>query len=793
MESLINMSAQDHNSLGSQAKVTEKTHAKLEFRFEYVFETRALACNKMQKTQGSCHHSWQAAAARKQTPASMMRENPFSISRFLILSFTLGLAAASTFGQENTPPPIGYPRDWSHRHLIFSKPKTQEDLERVQRDPRYLHQLGYQASKKISSEGKERFEPLEVEQDKGNEDEKETRHHAMEPGIHADWSMSLGSNSATVGADNFPAKYSFSAGSPTTANCDLGTSPDFVVYNTGLTGSSSQASIIAYDNLYSGLCSGAVPRTYWAYNTGGPIQTSVVLSLDGKQVAFIHSKSPAQLVILKWLADDPGTTATAPRTLAAVANSAYRGCSAPCMTTITFNKPSLLRSADNTTSSPFCDYTNDLIYVGDAGGFVHKFTGVFIGTPAEVTSGWPVDSGSAKAIPGVVYDSASNLVYAPTQASNLAEITPGGALTVSASITGTACCDLQEGPIVDSTNGKVYVFVQGKDAFLNTGPNYIDQFATNFAPNANPLATVNLGANNSFSSSSKPLYAGGFDHSFYSTGTGNLYVCGNTPATPILYQIPITAGAMSATASAGPTLTSANTLCSPVTEFYNSSGSTPRDSIFLGVRASGLASGCSSAGCVMGVNVTSWLPSTSYSVGQFVVDTHFNIEVVTAGGTSGATQPNWPGAGSPGTTRTDNTVTWTSEGPFTFAAFANSNSYAVNKVIVDSNGNLERVTSIAGTGESQSSGTPTWATTFGSTTTSTFSSGNSVTFTNQGPSGIIGTQYNGSTSGIVVDNSSTAAGASNIYFSTLGTAAGTCSSNPNTTGGCAIQASQIAP
>ena len=39
------------------------------------------------------------------------------------------------------------------------------------------------------------------------------------------------------------------------------------------------------------LHAGTVPSTYWGYNTGGTIATSVVLSFDGTQVAFAQSSS----------------------------------------------------------------------------------------------------------------------------------------------------------------------------------------------------------------------------------------------------------------------------------------------------------------------------------------------------------------------------------------------------------------------------------------------------------------------------------------------------------------------
>ena len=66
-------------------------------------------------------------------------------------------------------------------------------------------------------------------------------------------STSLGTGvfgAAGVGLGRYPAKYSFSTG--TTAYCDSDPTPDYAVYNTGLAGSGSQATVIAYDNLYTG-------------------------------------------------------------------------------------------------------------------------------------------------------------------------------------------------------------------------------------------------------------------------------------------------------------------------------------------------------------------------------------------------------------------------------------------------------------------------------------------------------------------------------------------------------------
>jgi hypothetical protein len=52
-----------------------------------------------------------------------------------------------------------------------------------------------------------------------------------------------------------------------------------------------------------------------------------------------------------------------------------------------------------------------------------------------------------------------------------------------------------------------------------------------------------------------------------------------------------------------------------------------------------------------------WQPNTTYTTGYRIVDSNGNLETVTTPGTSGATQPSWPF--SLGTSTSDNTVTWT--------------------------------------------------------------------------------------------------------------------------------------
>jgi hypothetical protein len=144
---------------------------------------------------------------------------------------------------------IPLPTDWSHRHLVFSRPSSAEQLARVGEDPRYwqeLHRreeaLRLPASVADASAGA--FAPASVEGKK----------------LKGLWSEDLGCG-ASLGGGNYPAKFSLDI---TTANC----ATDYFAFSTGQAGAVGPASIVAFNNLYSG-CGGTVPSVYWAYNTSG--------------------------------------------------------------------------------------------------------------------------------------------------------------------------------------------------------------------------------------------------------------------------------------------------------------------------------------------------------------------------------------------------------------------------------------------------------------------------------------------------------------------------------------------
>jgi hypothetical protein len=618
----------------------------------------------------------------------------------------------------------GLPYDWSHRRLIFSRPHSAAIAQRLEREPRYRMQQAWRARPALMGAVDAYMHLLDaraVELAASAQWSAKSARAQPRRRLTGDWSVNLGSG-ATVGADRFPAKYSFNANS--TPSC----TNDFVAFNTGRPGSPSQASVIAFNNLYPGATAcgtSGVPAVYWSYNTGGTVLNSVVLSGDGTQLAFIHSSTSgavASLVVLKWKAGQ-GTSAGAPASPNTITStpSTFVTCKSnpanSCELTLSF-----ANNNGDALSSPFYDYANDIIYVGDDFGVVHKFAGVFKGTPGEVlTSPWPVTVHPGVFLNSPVLDAgaATPMLYvaestnpAGSIGSSLDYINVSTGLNVRSANLGRNSIDITDGPIVDSSAGKIYVAV-GNDSGQHSG---VFVFSRNFSANSSGTEAA-VGAGSVFTAI--PIYDGSFDNNYFnsSNGTGNLYICGNTGGNPTLYQVPVTATGFGAV-HAGPSVAGANVACSPVTEVYNTNApSGPFDWIFLSVQGSGSLSNCASSGCAMNFIVTQWQANTAYSSNREILDANLNIQKVTTAGTSGSTQPVWKTAS--GATTTDGSVVWTNQGSMSAVAASRSEP--------------------------------------------------------------------GGTSGIIIDNTSASTGASQVYFSTL--ANGPCATSGGT-GGCAVQASQ---
>jgi hypothetical protein len=189
-----------------------------------------------------------------------------------------------------------------------------------------------------------------------------------------------------------------------------------------------------------------------------------------------------------------------------------------------------------------------------------------------------------------------------------------------------------DAPLVDVTTGKMYLFARSSSTFVGGGtfpgtPNVPSVFevAIPLTPAAIHAATYIQGIVSDAGAAipASPVYMGTFDDSYYSNGnnSGFMYTCSThntgTATVNALWVIAIDLGVMDPTTiGLGPSLTTANTGCSPITEYNNPN--TTNDRIFLSVTGSPVITtpiSCPSAaagiGCVMAFDVDSILNGTS--------------------------------------------------------------------------------------------------------------------------------------------------------------------------------------
>jgi hypothetical protein len=543
-----------------------------------------------------------------------------------------------------------------------------------------------------------------------------------------------------------------------------------------------------------------VPSVYWAYDTFATVGTSPIFSFDGTRMAVVQQNAAghAVLMLLKWKASTTESI-TSPGRPRQVRPAQFQTCTAPCKTLFFLNDliSSVSTPAGDTDSSVFLDYHNDAAYVGDSLGFLHKFSPVFEGAPAEVTTGgWPVQVNPGSLTPTLtspVHDAGSGNVFVEDKGGFLYSVNPSAVVTQSAQLDFSEEFDsgpgFVQGPIVDSVAGVVYVFATSDGSENCSGGadcTGVYRLTTSFAADA-AGSEVEVGNSSVEPTEPSPMYIGAFDSSYENSAnaTGHLYVCGNTGGAPTIYQVSIQAGVLG-TVTAGPALaTPTTTPCSPVTDVLNpnvAGGAT--EWVFASAETDGNSPGCT-GGCIFNFKDTPWEALNSYTAGQEVLDSNLHIEVVEGAGLSGATAPFWNGT-TGGATLTDGTVTWLDQGPATVvtpAAWAAAHSYSKGAEILDGAGNIELVTSRAGT---SGGSIPTFSPSPGGTITD-----GPLTWTNVGALASANMPAAGGTSGIIIDNfvsTLTEAGASQIYFSILGSQA--CGTSG--TGGCAVQASQSA-
>ena len=310
----------------------------------------------------------------------------------VLLSISLlgqaGTEEASRIDSSNGQTHLGYPQDWSSRHLLMPGMRAEDVLAAGDHDPRYVYNM---VMRQVAID---RF-----------------RHRERRPrrDVKIDWAVSL--ENGYVPQNQFPAKYQFDV---VADSCNS----DYIVYGLTVT-SGTQANLVGINNLYTGstlLCNGGSPWVSFAYNTvtqtGGQIKTSPVLSEDGTKVAFVESTSSGSyfhvLVLPNPIPVPPSQSGTV------LVPQAPTSCTKPttpgCMTTL-----AIQTSASDSNSSPWVDYFFDTAYVGADNGLLYKITPVFGGgTPALVsTGGWPVtvSTQTTKVLTAPVVDDTAGLIF----------------------------------------------------------------------------------------------------------------------------------------------------------------------------------------------------------------------------------------------------------------------------------------------------------------------------------------------------------------------------------------------
>ena len=291
---------------------------------------------------------------------------------------------------------LGYPQDWSSRHLLMPGARTEDVMAAAERDPRYIYNL---VMRKVAMENGRNWPTART-----GRPLPQPKHR-----IKIDWAVSL--ENGYVPQNQFPAKYQFGVSAE---NCNS----DYVLFGLTVT-SGTQANLVGINNLYTtgtSPCNGGSPWVAFAYNTvtqtGGQIKTSPTLSADGTKVAFVESTSSGSyfhvLVLPNPIPAPPSQAGTvlSPQTPTTCTTPTTPGC----MTTLTIQT-----SATDSNSSPWVDYAPDTAYVGADNGVLYKITPVFGGgAPALVsTGGWPVtvSTQTTKVLTAPVVDDTAGRIY----------------------------------------------------------------------------------------------------------------------------------------------------------------------------------------------------------------------------------------------------------------------------------------------------------------------------------------------------------------------------------------------
>jgi len=490
-------------------------------------------------------------------------------------------------------------RDFSHRHVIFSEAVPAAMLDKVRNDPRFWHQyLQRHARRSMPFDSNYVPDP-----------------HVTQP-IERDWSFSM--NNGSGGTIAMPAKYSFDV------NAAPSCTADFIVTGVNIAGSATQANLLGLNSLYNtpagnGLCPGTAPTLMFAYNIGpGVINSYIALALDGTKVAFNENNGASSFFhVLKFATGAGNGTSAAAAVKPGVGNTAV---------------DVKLPLTGGVSTAPYVDYGADVAYVTSSDNVVHKFTGVFLGTPKEVTAagtGWPVST-IVTGLSTPILDGVSRHVF-------FVDSSTGGIDYVDESVVPAVLHENKflfapglavAAPVmVDSSSQKVYAFSSN----TNGANAVVAQADTSLSLASQVTVSVGSPTNN------LQVLPGDFNDDYYNgvAGSALLYVVGNDSSTnrvPSLFSIGFNASLkMNAAPTNGPLALARNAAgvsASTVTAFFNPT----QNKQFLFVSVTNSCSTTIPGGCIRSLDVTNDVFPTTTTVN--------NVVFAAAGGTTSISVDN---------------------------------------------------------------------------------------------------------------------------------------------------------
>jgi hypothetical protein len=163
-----------------------------------------------------------------------MTFQPWRKAFLVIGAITLFVASFVRQTTGSPRPRVSLPTDWSHRHIVFSRPASLPQAWALQREPRYWQQV---MRRSVAARFGKNLSVLPPASEEPRE--KSFRAPKRLP-IHRDWAESLGPGASTGNStySQFPAKFTFDI-SAASESC-----ADYVVFTTNVPGATGTQGIL---------------------------------------------------------------------------------------------------------------------------------------------------------------------------------------------------------------------------------------------------------------------------------------------------------------------------------------------------------------------------------------------------------------------------------------------------------------------------------------------------------------------------------------------------------------------